>query len=160
VTVIVTGAGGPAGVAVIRALRARDFRVVAADTDGLAAGLRLAHEAAMLPPAGDPLYVTELAALASTTGATALACTVAEELPQLCRATDLLREAGLASWLPSPEAVATCLDQWRFLQTMHRAGIRVPDTCLGGVDRVPGPWIGCYGMLADQNETTSRVCAC
>ena len=140
-TVIVTGAGGPAGVAVIRALKAQDFRVIGADADGLAVGLRLAHEGAVLPSAGDPLYVTELVALVGATGATALACTVAEEMLQLSQAADLLREAGLASWIPSPEAINACLDKWRFVQVMRKAGIRVPDTALGGVDRVPGPWI-------------------
>ncbi|HWD71366.1 MAG TPA: hypothetical protein VG779_02460 [Actinomycetota bacterium] len=53
-TIIVTGAGGPAGVAVIRALDRHDGRVVGVDADGLAAGLRLADERAVVPREEDP----------------------------------------------------------------------------------------------------------
>ena len=69
-------------------------------------------------------------ALNAAITAPALACTVAEEMLQLSRATDVLREAGLASWIPSPEAIDACLDKWRFVQVMHGAGIPVPDTAV------------------------------
>nr|MDA8340831.1 hypothetical protein [Actinomycetota bacterium] len=44
-TVLVTGAGGPAGISVIRALRPLGHRIVAADGSPHAAGLRLADAA-------------------------------------------------------------------------------------------------------------------
>jgi carbamoyl-phosphate synthase large subunit len=140
-TIIVTGAGGPAGVAVIRALEGHGVRVVAADADQLAAGLRLADEAAVVPRGDDPGYVAEVVALARRTHATALVCTVAEEMAELARAEHEIRDAGAAIWIPSATALAACLDKWRFVQVMQQAGVRVPPTSLEKVDRVPGPWI-------------------
>ena len=140
-TIIVTGAGGPAGVAVIRELDRHGVRVVGVDADGLAAGLRLADEGAVVPMAGDPRYVAELVALARRTRATALVCTVTEEMAALGRAERQLRDAGVATWIPSPAALEACLDKWRFVEVMHEAGVRVPPTSLERVDRVPGPWI-------------------
>ena len=49
--VLVTGAGGPAGIAVVRALVERGEHVVAVDADPLAAGLRLAARHAVVCPA-------------------------------------------------------------------------------------------------------------
>jgi carbamoyl-phosphate synthase large subunit len=140
-TVLVTGAGGPAGVAVIRALDRHGVTVVGADADDLAVGLRLADEGAVIPMAGDPQFVDELVDLAKRTGAIALVCTVAEEMATLRRAESRLREVGLATWFPSDAALEASLDKWRFVQVMHEAGVRVPPTALGRVDRVPGPWI-------------------
>jgi len=140
-TIIVTGAGGPAGVSVIRALDGHGVRVVGVDADELAAGLRLADEGAVVPRADDPGYVAEIVALARRTHATAVVCTVAEEMASLARAELQLRDAGLAMWIPSATAVEACLDKWRFVQVMHEAGVRVPATSLACVDRVPGPWI-------------------
>jgi carbamoyl-phosphate synthase large subunit len=68
-------------------------------------------------------------------------CTVAEEMAALALAESQLRDAGLATWVPSAAALEACLDKWRFVEVMHEAGVRVPATSLDRVDRVPGPWI-------------------
>src|SRR5262249_31550411 len=109
--VIVTGAGGAAGVAVIRALM-HHRRVVGADCAPSAVGLYLADESGLVPRASDPDFVGQLAKLAQQTGATALVCTVAEKIPPLCAGAALLAEAGLAIWLPTAEAVRSCTDKW------------------------------------------------
>lgn len=139
-TVIVTGAGGAAGVAVVRALAGR-CPVVAADCDPLAVGLHLADDHGVLPRADCPDFAAHLAKLAARTGATALVCTVAEEVPALHEGAGLLAEAGLRTWLPSAESVLTCSDKWRFARACADAGIPAPVTALGTVRGVPGPWI-------------------
>lgn len=140
-TVLVTGAGGPAGVAVIRALRAAGHRVVGADADALAVGLRLAHESVVLPSAEDPGFVDAVCAAAEATGADALVGTVAEELVALASGEEDLRASGLATWLPDPTAVDACVDKWKFAQAAAARGVAVPATALGTADDVPGPWI-------------------
>lgn len=139
-TVLVTGAGGPAGVAVIRALLPV-ARVVAADADPSAVGLRLAHDAASLPRADTPGFGAAVAALAERTGATALLCTVAEELPALAAERDRFTAVGLRTWLPAPGAVLACTDKWRFAQRCAAAGVPAPATGLGSADGVRGPWV-------------------
>jgi carbamoyl-phosphate synthase large subunit len=141
VTVLVTGAGGPAGVSVIRALKAAGHVVVAADVDHLAVGLRLAHAAIVLPRFADPDFVDSLCKAARDVQATAIISTLAEEMVVLSRATDRLSEAGLSHWLPDPAAVEACVDKWAFAQALGAAGVAAPVTGLGQADGVPGPWI-------------------
>lgn len=136
--VIVTGAGGPAGVAVIDALRDREY-LVAADADTAAVGLRLTPEAVVLPPCTHPDYVTSL--VAAGQGDADLICTVAEEALVLSQHQDALTEGGIRSWLPSTDALETCLDKWAFALALDAAGVAAPATQLSAADGVPGPWV-------------------
>ncbi len=140
-TVLVTGAGGPAGVCVIRALREMCVRVVAADPDDTAVGLQLADTAGQIPRAGDAGFLAAVCELARTAGAGALISTVSEELPVLAAGRDELARAGLATWLPDAHAARTCLDRWELAQALAAAGIPHPATGNGERDGVPGPWI-------------------
>ena len=140
-SVLVTGAGGPAGVAVIRALRAAGHRVAAGDADPLAAGLRLADEAVVLPRYDDATYVDELGRVAEKTGATVLISTLAEEMPRLDAQHHALEQAGLASWLPAAATVEVCIDKWRFAQCLAARQVAAPVTALGTASGVPGPWV-------------------
>jgi len=139
--VLVTGAGGPAGVSVIRALRRKAIRVVAADLDPLAVGLRLGDECGLLPPHAASNFVEQLCGLALQTGATALISTLAEEMLVLARATDALEAAGLAHWLPAQNSLETCIDKWRFAAVAVASGFPHPTTGLASAVGVPGPWI-------------------
>ncbi len=140
VTVIVTGTGGPAGVNVVRALAGR-ARVVAADVDPSAVGLRLADEAAVLPRGDARGFVDAVCDLALASGARALISTVAEEMAVLGAAHDQLAAVGLASWLAPADAVAACTDKWEFACRTADAPVALPATALGGAVGVPGPWI-------------------
>jgi carbamoyl-phosphate synthase large subunit len=139
-SVIVTGTGGAAGVAVVRALTGRR-PVVAADCDPDAVGLHLGDDNGVLPRGDSPDFAAHVAKLAARTGAKALVCTVAEEMDALHDGADLLAEAGLRTWLPARDTVRTCTDKWRFAQACAQAGVPVPATGLGDADGVPGPWI-------------------
>lgn len=139
--VLVTGAGGAAGVAVIEALRAAGITTVGADADSSAAGIRLAHQGASIPRSDDPAFVEGVVRLADRTGARALISTVAEEMVALNEAEDELAAAGLATWLPSSATIQTCIDKWRFAQAVRDAGVPAPATSLDLQALVPGPWI-------------------
>jgi carbamoyl-phosphate synthase large subunit len=139
-TVLVTGGGGPAGVAVVRAL-VPVTRVVAADADPSAVGMRLAHGSGVVPLGNDPGFVPALCEVALNSDAKALVCTVAEEMVAVRQGYQLLEEAGVATWLPSSEAVMICLDKWKFAQRCLAAGIAAPSTALGTAHGVPGPWV-------------------
>jgi carbamoyl-phosphate synthase large subunit len=147
-TVLVTGAGGAAGVAVIRALVEQGRHVVAADADPLGAGMHLAHEHALVAPAieGDA-FVADLAEAAKRFKVDVIVCTVGEELLVLTgREADL---SGAAIWLPPHDAVVTCLDKWRFARVAGLAGVPIAPTALGDPDGVmltavhqlAGPWV-------------------
>jgi len=141
VRVLVTGAGGPAGVAVIRAMRARGHHVVAVDADPAAVGLRLADQHHVVPRSDDPHYLAALLRVATVTDVHALVCTVAEEYRSLTTAADYLAEAGVRTFMPSPAAVELCTDKWAFAVHLREAGLPGPTTGLGTAEGVPGPWI-------------------
>jgi carbamoyl-phosphate synthase large subunit len=140
-TVLVTGVGGAAGVAVVRALQDRGHRVVGVDSDELAVGLALADESHVVPRGDDPRFLAALLRVATVSSAQALVCTVAEEYAALAGAADYLAEAGLKTLMPSAASVTLCLDKWAFHQAMVEAGLPVPATGLGRAHRVPGPWV-------------------
>ncbi len=140
VTVLVTGAGGPAGVAVIRRLRSDGHRVVAVDCDPSAVGLRLADDSLVGPRSKDPGFVETLIDAANNRGVDAIISTVAEELGVLSDAQDSFTAAGIAHWFPRRSAVDTCVDKWLFAQTLSGTTVPVPATGLS-FDGVPGPWI-------------------
>ncbi len=139
-TIVVTGAGGPAGVAVIRTLSAQGHTIIAADADPSGVGLRLGAFGAVLPRCDDPRFLGALQDLGRAHGATVVISTVAEELVVIGDAADELAEAGLSSWMPSRAAVERCVDKWAFAQALESTGISVPATGLTP-DGIDGPWI-------------------
>ena len=139
--VLVTGAGGPAGVSVIRALRRAGHRVIAADADSSAVGFRLADEFARVPRADDPAFAESVLKVAARSGAVALIPTVAEELKPLQAAAGQLRDAAIATWLPHPWSVEHCVDKWLFYELMSQHGVSVPATGRWSERGIPGPWI-------------------
>ena len=139
--VLVTGAGGAAGVSVIRALLADGVDPVAGDPDPLAAGCHLVDERVVLPYATDTSFASTVVRAATTAGVDAVICTVAEEMPALAAVAADLEAAGIATWLPPVDAVRTCIDKERFASVVAAAGLPAPATRAGGADGVPGPWV-------------------
>jgi carbamoyl-phosphate synthase large subunit len=140
-TVLVTGAGGAAGVAVLRALSTAGVTTVAADPDPLAAGRHLADADTAVPYASDPRFAANVVDAAVAHAVDAVICTVAEEMPTLSTVTDELAAAGVSMWLSPADAVETCIDKQRFSKAAQSAGLPIPPTALGTADGIPGPWI-------------------
>jgi carbamoyl-phosphate synthase large subunit len=139
VRVMVTGAGGAAGVAVIQDLRRTGHRVVGVDADDTAVGFDLADESRVVPRWDDPSFASAVTEAARETGVDALICTVAEEIGALD--AKALAAAGVHTMLPSPGAAAVCVDKWRFAKAMTEAGLPAPPTELGSAGDIPKPWI-------------------
>ena len=127
---LVTGAGGAAGVAVIRALRQAGHYVIAVDADPMAVGLRLGDEGHQVPRFDDPTYLAALIRIATVYDVQALMCTVAEEYHALAGAASYLNDAGVRTLMPAADSVNICIDKWRFAQAMTEAGLPVPSTGL------------------------------
>lgn len=140
-TLLVTGAGGPAGVSVIRALVSRGHRVIGADADPAAVGIRLADESVALPRADHPHFAARVLLEAHERGAQVVISTVAEELEVLSAYADARAEQPFGTWLPSHQAIVDCNDKWRFAQRLRAAGVPTPATALAERADVPGPWV-------------------
>jgi len=138
--VLVTGAGGPAGVAVIRSLLKRsDLTVFAADMDGWASGLYLvpAAQRRIVEPGRAEAFVPRLADIVRADSIDLVISTVDVELAALADRRDELAPAILAA--PSADTLATCLDKLALAQRCAPTG-RAPRTALVGSPEAEGGW--------------------
>lgn len=140
--VLVTGAGGPAGVAVIRSLLARDdVDVYAADMDGWASGLYLVEEGRrrIVPPGRSDGFVDALIAMSRADGIDVLFSTVDVELPGLAARRDELEAVGTKLAAPSHDTLVTCLDKFALVQRVGDQA-RVPVTRLLNAEGIGADW--------------------
>lgn len=138
--VLVTGAGGPAGVAVIRSLLKRsDLTVFAADMDGWAAGLYLvpAAQRRLVPPGRDVDFVPALARLVKEDALDLVISTVDVELVAVASRRAELAPAILAA--PSAETLTTALDKLTLAERCAATGY-APRTVLAGPDAASVDW--------------------
>ena len=130
--VLVTGAGGPAGVVVIRSLLKRpELTVFAADMDGWAAGLYLvpAEQRRLVPPGRADEFVPTLARLVEDDAIDVVVSTVDVELIALSERRDELAPAVLAA--PSADTLEVALDKLLLAERCAATG-RAPRTVLAG----------------------------
>jgi len=129
--ILVTGAGGAAGVAVLRDLVHHGHTVYAADCDPYAAGLYLVPERQrMLVPRGDdPSFPATLRDLAIAAGVDVVIPTVDEELEAIADVRPDFLAVGIELLLAPAGALATCLDKWA-LVAMLTDVIPVPNTSI------------------------------
>jgi carbamoyl-phosphate synthase large subunit len=130
VRVLVTGAGGPAAVSVMKSLSADpSVSLIAADMDPWAAGLYLVPpEARTLIPAGlDPGFIDAALARCVAMGVDVLIPTVDAELRPLGRARASFARAGIELMLAPDQALDVTLDKLALAERC--AGkVRVPRT--------------------------------
>jgi carbamoyl-phosphate synthase large subunit len=93
-TVLITGAGGPAAVSLIKSLKGR-YRLVSTDIDPLAPGLYLADKGYVIRRPGLPGFVAELLRVATREHASLIIPTLDEELLLLARNRALFQRAGI-----------------------------------------------------------------
>jgi len=140
--VLVTGAGGPAGVAVIRALLTEPgVEVHAADIDPYGAGLYLVGDGQrwLVPPGAAPEFVPQLRQLCRAQRFDVVVPTVDAELLPLARARATFAEDGTIVAVTSEQALATVLDKYRLAQAC--AGrVHAPRTALLDDDLDPASW--------------------
>jgi carbamoyl-phosphate synthase large subunit len=137
--VLVTGAGGPAGVSVIRSLLARpDLEVFAADMDGWASGLYLVPAARrrIVEPGKSESFVDGVAAIVAADGIDVVFSTVDVELPALAARR---AELGAVLAAPSLATLETTLDKFALAERCAPL-LRVPTTRLLNPAGVGEPW--------------------
>ncbi|MBT2475693.1 ATP-grasp domain-containing protein [Microbacterium sp. ISL-103] len=138
--VLVTGAGGPAGVAVIRSLLGRsDLEVFAADMDGWASGIYLVPPThrRLVPPGRDDDFVAAIARMVADDRLDLVISTVDVELAALAGRREELAPAVLAA--PSQETLSVALDKLLLAERCESTGL-TPRTVLVGPDAQAVDW--------------------
>ena len=118
VRVLVTGAGGPAAVGVLRLAARADVEFHAADIDPCAAGLYLVPAAArvLVPRGDDPEFASTVLQLCRDRGISVVIPTVDSELPALAAQRDAFAAAGVRLVLAPTQTLAACLDKARLAE--------------------------------------------
>lgn len=116
--ILVTGAGGPAAISFLKAIKNLPIEVHVADMDPLAAGLYLVDQSqrALLPAGDAPDFVDCLLATCVARNIDVLVPTVDSELLALSSQRDRFEHQGIQLLLASHDTLALCLDKWSLLQ--------------------------------------------
>jgi len=126
--VLVTGAGGPAGMGTIRSLlQAPGLTVVAADMNPLAPGLYWTKYRAVLPSAGAPDFVPSLLETCTRFKIDILFPTVDEEISVIAENEERVRDE-VAFLIGDRQGVEACNDKWQTYSWLKKAGIPVVET--------------------------------
>ncbi|HAY66699.1 ATP-grasp domain-containing protein [bacterium] len=135
--VLVTGAGGPAGVSVIRSLNAEAY-VFAIDIDPCAVGLYLVGSGrrALVPRGEDFDFVDRIIDLCRRWQIDVVVPTVDTELLPFADGRERFKELGVEVIVASKPALLTCLDKWLLACTVELT-VRCPVTYLIDVEFDP-----------------------
>ena len=129
--ILLTGAAGPAGLALYPQLLRRGIDVVRVDMapgDGML----------QVPAANDPNFLPVIGRLIESEGIDAILPTVQEELPVFAHAV-----VHIPVLISSPDAVEVADDKWLTYHVLNRAGIPVPrSTTPTSVDTEILEWLG------------------
>lgn len=125
--VLVTGAGGPSGIAAIAALKSYGYHVTAVDMHPVE---QAADAFFVVPPASDPQFIADLRSLLLRERIDWLFPTVTEELVPIARAAPYLRSRGIAVFISDPHAVAICNDKWHTTVRLASQAVPVPRSTL------------------------------
>ncbi|HXP18909.1 MAG TPA: ATP-grasp domain-containing protein [Streptosporangiaceae bacterium] len=142
VRVLVTGAGGPAAIAVMRSLSADpSVRVIAADMDSWAAGLYLVPSAdrTLIPAGAAPGFARSLLERCQAMAVNVVVPTVDAELRPLSRARGAFTRAGIQLMLAPDRGLAVTLDKLA-LASCCAGTVRVPRTEPFDDELDPGTW--------------------
>lgn len=140
--VLVTGTGGPAGVAVLRSLLKRaDVDLFSADMDGWASGLYLvsADRRRIVPRGDGPDFVDAIIDLCRADSIDVVFSTVDAELPALAARRDELKAVGAVLAAPSVETLNVTLDKYLLAECVTGAA-RVPATHLLTAEGTSEQW--------------------
>jgi len=154
--VLVAGAGGPSGVAAIKALDGETLDIFSADIDPHASGLNLVEEDRRLPVAmgsGDS-YTELLYSLCERHRIDVLVPALDCELLLLASAQVFFAEIGTKIVLPSEKTLRVCLDR-RSLRRCCRGVVRVSDSALA--DDLPGAEYSLATLAGPDGRVTAVV---
>ena len=128
-----TGAGGPSGISILRAMAGEPVELLAADIDPYAAGLYLVppDRRAILPRGDDPAFADGAArARAAASRVAVVVPTVDSELLPVAAAPRRVRRRRRRPLVvAAAETLSVCLDKWA-LDACCRDHVRVPRTVL------------------------------
>jgi carbamoyl-phosphate synthase large subunit len=129
IKILVTSAGTASAISVIKSLKLQSeipVHIFAVDTDRLAAGLYLADEFSLVPPANAPNYIESLIRLANENNIQYLIPIYSKEIQIISAHAQQLKENGIHTFLSSVETIQLCNDKKAMHTFVVKHEIRTP----------------------------------
>lgn len=130
IPVLVTGIGGAGnGEQILKALRLAnelDLHIIGTDMTEYTAGKRLVHAFYAVPPANDPTYGDELAAIIRDNGVRFLFHGSEPELKYLSENRETITKLGVSMYLNSKSLISLCMNKQATYEKLDELGIAVP----------------------------------
>jgi len=129
-TVLITEAGGPAAVGLIKALKSSslDIRIVATDMDPLASGLHMADLSVLAPHASQAEYTGKLLDLIKKYEVDLIIPTGEHDLYKLSKIRDKMKNLGCKIFVSDPDTVEICQNKLKFYEHLKKTDIPLPLT--------------------------------
>ncbi|RME46992.1 MAG: ATP-grasp domain-containing protein [Chloroflexi bacterium] len=131
--VLVTGAGGPVGQSIMKAVQFTRLpcRLVATDVHPFSVGFHWADAHYVLPAAQDPDYLTQLSAVCCRERIDALLIGSEAEMHILAQAKEAFEdETGTKVIVSSPEVLRIATDKWETVRFLAAEGLDYPRSAL------------------------------
>lgn len=116
--ILVTGAGGPAAVCVIKDLIKR-HEVIATDIDQLASGLYIAQSRFIVPKADDKNFIKRILEIAKEEDVSIIIPTTSEEMVYFAKSIDIFQRDNIIVLVPTLKSIETSMDKlatYKFFQ--------------------------------------------
>jgi carbamoyl-phosphate synthase large subunit len=131
ITVLLTSAGVATAVNVIHALRRStifDVRIIAVDMNPLSAGLYLADDRYLAPPASEPGYTDKLVTICMREKVNFLFPLFSGEIGIIARDVEKFCRNDINVMIPSPEVVELCTNKNSFINFLKQNNYPYPET--------------------------------
>jgi len=135
INVLVTGVGGPAGMAVVQSLKIAPerIRIIGADMNPLAPGFRISDESEIIPPCTSSTFIESVLDVCKKFKVDVVIPTVDEEISVFSANLELFKSRNFSIPIPSKWAVALARDKYLNSQFVN-TGVLSPKTVLLGAD--------------------------
>ena len=119
--VLVPGAGGAAGIGAIKSLRLANFqgKIVATDSDKLSAGLYLADNGYVVPPADSPSFLQEVMKIIKEEQIDIILPTSGFDIIPYSRNKKILESENVIAAMSDYEVIDTCLNKQSFYHKLR-----------------------------------------
>ena len=129
-TVMVTEAGGPAAVGLIKSLKeySTDIQILAVDADPYASGLYLSDHGVTVPYASDDQYIDKILSLVKKYKVGLILPTGEHDLQKMSENRKRLESLGCSIFISDKETVRICQNKFEFYQSLKQTNIPLPAT--------------------------------
>ena len=129
-SILVTGAGGGAGLSILKSLQDTEHRVIAADGEVLATGLYTTGKGYVVPYATSPAFIERLLEICEIERVRLLFSGLDAELPVLARHRKVFDEHGVTLVVSDERVVQICDDKLATSEFLAGQGLPFPKTCM------------------------------